>query len=402
MDINDVLQLTDPYNAELITGSKGKKRSVYSIEVMEIPNVEEWLSPGKLLVTTFYTLKDDKLAQKKLLEKLIKNEASGLIVKFGRFINSLPEEMLSLAESKDFPIISIPKEVSYEELLTPLYKQLYVSGNITLIDKLENYSYTNIVSLLNEIYRSFGLVIYIEDLQGALIFSSDYKIRDIWRNSDELFSLTSYRNKDEILKRINLKFTKYIKHNYLNVTKLNRIIIPLYSKGSKYALLHIVYKRKKQKDLVLNPIIFRIVNKIHGSLLSEIVNMQTKYLKNKNKYVNWIKDNSFKLLLNFNLPYLMKHDSMFSSELLLKEEIGKIFEAIEDIKNYYIFLNNNDVHAIISISSDGLPLSSVSKDLLDALESSKIYNSYIAMSRVFKNLDEYEKKLEITKKMNRI
>src|SRR5699024_11373770 len=99
--------------------------------------------------------------------------------------------------SSDVCSSDLPKEVSYEELLTPLYKQLYVSGNITLIDKLENYSYTNIVSLLNEIYRSFGLVIYIEDLQGALIFSSDYKIRDIWRNSDELFSLPSYGNKDE-------------------------------------------------------------------------------------------------------------------------------------------------------------------------------------------------------------
>src|SRR5699024_1721104 len=272
MYIRDVMELTVSYDTKIIAGSKGMNRTVHSIEVLEVPHVEQWLTPGKLLVTTFYTLKDDISAQKKLIEKLIINEASGLMIKFGRFINSLPKEILLFAEEKNFPIISIPKEISYENLLSPLYKQLYISGNVNLIERLENFSFTNLVALLNEVYSSFGLVTYVENLQGALIFCGNYNIKDMWRQSDELFSLPSYRTANEIINKINLSYNKYIKHNFLKLNQLNRIIIPLYSKGSKYALLHIVYKREKQKELVLNPIVFRIVDKIHVSIMGEIIN----------------------------------------------------------------------------------------------------------------------------------
>src|SRR5699024_9681955 len=297
-------------------------------------------------------LKDDMSAQKKLIEKLIANEASGIIVKFGRFINCLPEEILLLAEEKDFPIISIPKEVSYEKILTPLYKKLYVSGNVNLIERLEKYSYENMTSLINEIHRSFGLVTYIENLHGALIFSGDYSIKDIWRRSNELFSLPNYKVANDIINRISLEYTKYIKHNYLRLDRLNRIIVPLYSKGSKYALLHVVYKREKQKELVLNPIIFRIVDKIHSSIMSEIVNIQRKSLLNKNNYLNWKQKKSSKLVLNISLPFIINYDTMFDPELLLKEEVGQMLKNTEGIDNFYVFLNNNDVYAIISLSKE--------------------------------------------------
>src|SRR5699024_5216170 len=207
---------------------------------------------------------------------------------------------------------------------------------------------------------------------------------------------------NEIINRINLEYNKYIKHNFLKLNQLNRIIIPLYSNGSKYSLLHIVYKREKQKELVLNPIVFRIVDKIHISIMGEIVNMQRNNLISKNNYLNWIQRNSFKILLNFNLPFLINYDTMFNPELLLKEEIGKMLESVEGVYDFYVFLNNNNTYAVISILNYGPSLDSISYNLFEALKKTKVYNSHIAMSRTYKSMDNCEKKLETTKKINEI
>src|SRR5699024_7526285 len=276
------------------------------------------------------------------------------------------------------------------------------SGNVNLIERLENFSFTNLVALLNEVYSSFGLVTYVENLQGALIFCGNYNIKDMWRQSDELFSLPSYRTANEIINKINLSYNKYIKHNFLKLNQLNRIIIPLYSKGSKYALLHIVYKREKQKELVLNPIVFRIVDKIHVSIMGEIINMQKNNLFNESDYQNWSKDNSFKVLLNFNFPFLISHDTMFDAGLLLKEEIGKMLKSVEEIYGFYVFFNNNDTYAVISMPNYEVSSDFISHSLFKALRNTKIYNSYISMSRAFKIIDNYDKNMEITKKMNNI
>src|SRR5699024_1236677 len=241
-----------------------------------------------------------------------------------------------------------------------------------------------------------------ENLQGALIFCGNYNIKDMWRQSDELFSLPSYRTANEIINKINLSYNKYIKHNFLKLNQLNRIIIPLYSKGSKYALLHIVYKREKQKELVLNPIVFRIVDKIHVSIMGEIINMQKNNLFNESDYQNWSKDNSFKVLLNFNFPFLISHDTMFDAGLLLKEEIGKMLKSVEEIYGFYVFFNNNDTYAVISMPNYEVSSDFISHSLFKAFRNTKIYNSYISMSRAFKIIDNYDKNMEITKKMNNI
>ncbi|RKJ12606.1 hypothetical protein D7X33_48950, partial [Butyricicoccus sp. 1XD8-22] len=125
----DVLEIAQALDGSLSAGYKGLKQEVRFIEVMEVPEVEAWATEGLLVITTFYAVKDDPERQLDIISALIDKKAAGLVIKVGRFVEKLPDELIELADKHDFPIIAIPKWVAYIDLLTPLYGLLHQEGD---------------------------------------------------------------------------------------------------------------------------------------------------------------------------------------------------------------------------------------------------------------------------------
>lgn len=98
MNVEDALKIGELSKGEVITGRKGLLRKIVSIEVMEVPEVGNWATEGILMLTSFYSVKDDFKKQYDILKTLIEKRAAGMVVKLGRFLDYLPEEMIALAE----------------------------------------------------------------------------------------------------------------------------------------------------------------------------------------------------------------------------------------------------------------------------------------------------------------
>jgi PucR family transcriptional regulator, purine catabolism regulatory protein len=92
---------------------------------MEVPDIIKWLKGNELILTSFYPIKDDLEAQKNLVRQLYEVGSAALAIKPHRFVNEIPQAVLEEAEKYGFPIIEIPEQVSYMDILIPVMNTIF-------------------------------------------------------------------------------------------------------------------------------------------------------------------------------------------------------------------------------------------------------------------------------------
>jgi purine catabolism regulator len=113
LTVREALRLGGLQKAVLVGGQAGLDKPISCVDVMEVPDLQSWFRPGEFLVTTCYSIKDDLTAQVNLVRGMVQIGGAALVVKFGRFIGSVPEEMCQLADEVGLPLISLPDEVPF-------------------------------------------------------------------------------------------------------------------------------------------------------------------------------------------------------------------------------------------------------------------------------------------------
>lgn len=101
----------------IIAGESGKNREVYHVNMMDAPDIIQYLKPNELLVTTAYHFKDKPELLTSLVQSMAKQECAGLGIKTKRFLQEIPEEVIGLANQLDFPIIELPPQLSLGQIV---------------------------------------------------------------------------------------------------------------------------------------------------------------------------------------------------------------------------------------------------------------------------------------------
>ncbi len=169
--INKLLNLPEFAGCTIVAGKKGVNRVIRCVDTMEIPNLETWIQPGELLLTTGYSLIGHPNQLMLLLKAMCKNISAGLAIKT-RFIGPLPQEVLVYAEQNDFPIIQVPDAVPFIPLITAignciadeqnaaLALSLDMSKQLSAIQNSDNF-FQDVAQILN---HYFGHPVIIADL----------------------------------------------------------------------------------------------------------------------------------------------------------------------------------------------------------------------------------------------
>ena len=120
LSVEDVLQFDAMAGATLIAGAGGLDRPVRSATVLDAPDGAAWLQGDELAFTSTYPLVGlvDRLDG--FVQSLAERGVSGLGVKLNRYITEIPPEVIALADRLAFPIISLPHDVSWIELINPI------------------------------------------------------------------------------------------------------------------------------------------------------------------------------------------------------------------------------------------------------------------------------------------
>ncbi len=124
VSLREMLTLPSLKRVRLVAGSGGLDKVVRSVNVMEVPDIINWTSEGELLLTAVYSIRDDATAQSRLIPELAARNLAGLAIKPGRYIEKIPNVMIEQADEFNFPLLEIPYDVSFPDLLTPILSEI--------------------------------------------------------------------------------------------------------------------------------------------------------------------------------------------------------------------------------------------------------------------------------------
>lgn len=110
--------------SEVLAGADGMRRRVLRLNVMSVPDVVEWTKPHELLLTTHYPLARDNEAMARLLRGLDARGVAAVAVKLGGEHGLLGDEALRLADELAFPIVTVPDEVAFDDILSEVLAAL--------------------------------------------------------------------------------------------------------------------------------------------------------------------------------------------------------------------------------------------------------------------------------------
>ncbi|WP_395105985.1 PucR family transcriptional regulator [Actinomadura sp. SCN-SB] len=117
LPVGEVLGVSTLKGARLIAGRSGLGRIVQRLNVMEVPDILAWVKPNELLLTTGYPLRNTPQSLDNLVADLDERGLAALGVKLGRYLDSLPAEMIEQADRRGFPLILLPDDVGFDDIL---------------------------------------------------------------------------------------------------------------------------------------------------------------------------------------------------------------------------------------------------------------------------------------------
>lgn len=165
-----LLQAASMKGARLLTGDAGLDVPVTSVNVMEVPDIENWTHPGEFLLTTGYPFKDDEDRLFELLGALSKMGVTALGLKPHRFIDEIPPAVIEHAKALQFPLIELAIEANFSEIVQEVTRQI-LESDMESVMALQNQvevlvnrfsqgeSLENILSTLEELTGYAALVV---------------------------------------------------------------------------------------------------------------------------------------------------------------------------------------------------------------------------------------------------
>ncbi len=125
LTLREALTMIEPLRkSRVVAGERGLDNVVESVNVMEVPDILDWVHPGELLVTTMYPLRDDTAAIETLVPCLAEKGLAGLAVTPQSYFDAWPQCMLDAANRLGFPLIELPPKVSFIDIIQPITNKI--------------------------------------------------------------------------------------------------------------------------------------------------------------------------------------------------------------------------------------------------------------------------------------
>lgn len=239
MKVSELLELEMFRGAEVLSGSEGLESVITKINIMEVPDVINWLRPGEFLMTTAFSIKDDISILNKLIPEMKKIGVVGIGIKMRRYIEVLPESVIQTANNLDFPLIELPAAISYGDVITKVLSEI-VNKQTEILKKINQFNkrLTDIMlrggdlkEISEAIHNSLNLpVAIVEDVFKTyeLSASNEFKMQVEPIIQGLLHKKEKFETK--VFKKKNLIKMK----DLINEVEISRIMIPINSEERNY------------------------------------------------------------------------------------------------------------------------------------------------------------------------
>ncbi len=212
--VREALSLDVVNRLEVVGGNDGLDRVIKLVNVIEVPDIMDWLIDGEFLLTTGYSFREYPDAMNNLISRIYQSNSAGLAIKTKRYLDEIPAEIVSAANKYNVPLLEVPYDLSFSEIIAPILGVVFNKQN-KILQKLEQ-THKKLMDLvlhgspLEELCKETGKLINnpvaIMSREGFLIVNDDcpdqYKF-------ELFFSEGSVEIKKEKLRFGNIKEVKY-------------------------------------------------------------------------------------------------------------------------------------------------------------------------------------------------
>lgn len=122
----DIMQLPQLKGIRLLAGAQGLKNSITRINVMEVPDITDWVKAGEFLMTTGYPFREEPEKLARMIPVLSRKGVAALGVKTKRFMNEIPPEALKMADECGFPVFELPPHTVFSDVQRETMEQVLV------------------------------------------------------------------------------------------------------------------------------------------------------------------------------------------------------------------------------------------------------------------------------------
>ncbi|QGN48035.1 PucR family transcriptional regulator [Micromonospora sp. WMMD558] len=122
--VQEILGVSSLAGAKVLAGAAGLDRIVRYLNVMEVPDILPWVKPNELLLTTGYPLREDPQALVGLVGELDNRGLAALAIKLHRYLDEVPAAMLAEADRRGFPILEVPPDAGFADVLNEVHGEL--------------------------------------------------------------------------------------------------------------------------------------------------------------------------------------------------------------------------------------------------------------------------------------
>ncbi len=124
VSVEEILRISSFAGARVLAGAGGLGRAVQRLNIMEVPDVLAWVKPHELLLTTGYPLRNTPQSLRHLIGDLNQRGLAALAIKLGRYLDTVPEEMLEEADRLGFPLIELPTGAAFDDILNQVLTEI--------------------------------------------------------------------------------------------------------------------------------------------------------------------------------------------------------------------------------------------------------------------------------------
>lgn len=274
---------------KILGGASGISRRVTNVNVMEVPDIIDWVSTGEFLITAAYAIKDNVDVLLELIPKLNEKGVSGIGIKVGRYVKELPQSIIDLADELSFPIVQVPFNVSHTDVIS-IILNLVIEEQIGIHSKIEKFI-TEVMDIMmkggtlkeiaTKLYENIGhpLAIY-ENISDSYEFIWDRDIEsNIYGQALNGGLIDKFINEEIGLNCKNTSNEIYNESIDIIMGKsIRRITIPIVIEKTKYGYIFIWIDKKNlglyDKLLIESYVHIIALNFVKKLSLS---NMESKY-----------------------------------------------------------------------------------------------------------------------------
>ncbi|MCR6790185.1 PucR family transcriptional regulator [Bacillus thuringiensis] len=369
MRLYDIMKTPIFDQAKLIAGHKGVEQEVYTVNMMDAPDIIHFLKRNELLVTSAYHFKDDMYALRELIIQMKKQGCTALGIKTKRFLQEIPEDIISLADEIYFPIIELPFDIGLGDLVNQTLSYILDMRTNELHQAMQIHQ-----QFSNHIISGKGINMILENLSSLIqlpVVLLDYHLRPISEHNNTKASIQSLKKFFINGRKLPLSTIEIVTFSLLTKTRDTVSIFPIYTQNNQYSYLVIDgFISPLNRSMVLaveqaaNVLAFELIKE--HSLRQYSRRIQDEFFTNVINSVFSTQDEIINLGKEFNLSFDQKYICIIGkidikeftmSFMEYQEEKDLIYDLIEEELNSYtanVHLFIKDDMYVLLVNCDGI------------------------------------------------